>query len=493
MGCAGNNKLILEKANSRGVFYDKNMTQFMEKSRDSTCKIINGGEYGSGFFCRIPYKEDEDSYINVLLTCEHVLKKDIVFSKDRDIKVVINDIEKIITLKKTRKKWSNEALDYSCIEIKETDNLDNDYYQLDDLILKKDYDNKLFLKKNFNKIIIFAIMKGEERGYDSGNITKIVDNNFIHNCNTYQGCSGGVIVNKIKNSVIGMHRGNINNSRNEEIQNVGIFIKDIIDDIKKYPVSETKGDEIEDKREMNIIDEINIKYEYKEKFGNFWFPQSYIRLFGKKFVENNKDICKIIINGKENELVEFYSLKNKKLENNIIEGNLKPEIRKTKVVKVKVKKSKLKNKKLKRNIKNIKNIKNKKLNKFKGKVKNKKFKELKNVEVEIKLKGISNITKMNNLFDGCKHLSSVSDISNWNTKKVIDMSNLFCECISLKSLPDLSHWKTRNVTDMSKLFCQCKLLSELPDISYWNTENVTNMEKLFYGCHLLKQLPDISK
>ena len=60
-------------------------------------------------------------------------------------------------------------------------------------------------------------MKGEERGHDSGIIFKIEENNFIHNCNTYPGCSGGVIVNKIKNSVIGIHRGSIKNSRNEEI------------------------------------------------------------------------------------------------------------------------------------------------------------------------------------------------------------------------------------------------------------------------------------
>ena len=233
MGCNITNELILESANSRGVSYDKIISQFIEKSSNSTCKIINEEGYGSGFFCRIPYTEDGNSYLNVLLTCQHVLKKDVVFSKDRDIKIIINDVEKIITLRKARKKWSDKNLDYSCIEIKEKDNLDNDYYQLDDLIFKKDYANDLFLKKNYNNITIFAIMKGGERGNDNGNIIKIEENNFIHNCNTYEGCSGGVIVNKNKNSVIGMHRGSFKNSKNEEVQNSGIFIKDIIDDIKK--------------------------------------------------------------------------------------------------------------------------------------------------------------------------------------------------------------------------------------------------------------------
>ena len=103
MGCTGSKQLVLENANSRGVFIDKNISQFIEKSSVSTCKIINGEKYGSGFFCRIPYKEDEDSYIDVLLTCEHVLQKDIVFSNNRNIKVIINDVEKIITLKKQEK------------------------------------------------------------------------------------------------------------------------------------------------------------------------------------------------------------------------------------------------------------------------------------------------------------------------------------------------------------------------------------------------------
>ena len=82
---------------------------------------------------------------------------------------------------------------------------------------------------------------------------------------------------------------------------------------------------------MNIIDEINIKYEYNEKCEDIWYPLSYIRLFGKEFVENNKNFCKIIIDGNENDLVEFYDFQNKKLENIIKEGNLKPKSRKTKL------------------------------------------------------------------------------------------------------------------------------------------------------------------
>jgi surface protein len=43
------------------------------------------------------------------------------------------------------------------------------------------------------------------------------------------------------------------------------------------------------------------------------------------------------------------------------------------------------------------------------------------------------------------------------------------------------------------LFSDCKSLSTLPDISKWNTNNVTNISYLFSDCKSLSTLPDISK
>ena len=50
-----------------------------------------------------------------------------------------------------------------------------------------------------------------------------------------------------------------------------------------------------------------------------------------------------------------------------------------------------------------------------------------------------------------------------------------------------------NVTDMSNMFCECSTLSSLSDISEWNTNNVTNMSSILHGCSSLLSLPDISK
>ena len=50
-------------------------------------------------------------------------------------------------------------------------------------------------------------------------------------------------------------------------------------------------------------------------------------------------------------------------------------------------------------------------------------------------------------FSGCSSLSSLHDISKWNTNKVTDMSDMFSDCLSLSSLPNISRWNTNKVTD----------------------------------------------
>ena len=59
-------------------------------------------------------------------------------------------------------------------------------------------------------------------------------------------------------------------------------------------------------------------------------------------------------------------------------------------------------------------------------------------KLEIKLKGIMNITNMSDMFSGCSSLSSLTDISKWNTNNAIDMIFMLSGCSSLLSLIDIS-------------------------------------------------------
>ena len=193
--------------------------------------------------------------------------------------------------------------------------------------------------------------------------------------------------------------------------------KEIIDNFKEQ--KRIIYNEIDiNSNEINIIYEIN--------------NENAIKIFGKNFVGNNINKCKIVFNDKEYNLMEYFNIDN--------------------------------------------NIASNQLNKLK-----------------IKLRNINNITNMSHMFDGCKSLSSIPDIYNWNTINVTDMSYLFSECKLLLSLPDISKLNTINVTDMSYMFSDCTSLSTLPDISNWNTINVKNMSDMFYKCSSLKALPDISK
>ena len=108
---------------------------------------------------------------------------------------------------------------------------------------------------------------------------------------------------------------------------------------------------------MNL-NEIHIKYEIKNK-------DEKIRIFGNKFVNNNYNNCKIILNGKKYNLISHLDIKDR-----IINGKL----------------------------------------------------------LVIKLRGIKSIKNAGDLFSECSSLKSIPDISKWNTNNIKDFNEIFYEC-----------------------------------------------------------------
>ena len=432
---------------------------------DIKCKIEG---HSTGFFCRIPYP-DFFSLKPVLITNNHVLNEDDI-TEDKIIKFTVNNdtIHKEIKITNKRKAYTNVNLDVTIIELNpKEDGIEPDSFLEIDTKINCENQNKEFGNKD-----IYII--GNVRQFTNGKI-KTIDGNGIkirHLCSTYPGMSGSPIINLNNYKIIGIHAGAYVNE--DKQWNLGIFLKeplklfynlkntnseignnnfikkenvkeniknDIKDNVKKDIIENIKSDKKEDKiikNGINLndnkekdeikneeIDEIIIqhKIENSSRLGN-------IRIFGYEFVKNNKDKCKMIINGNEGPLKEVYYLKKPQDLNSII---------------------------------------------------------------EIKLKGIKQITNMHEMFDYCQRLSSLPDISKWDTKNVTDMSRVFCRCDKLSSLPDISKWNTKNVKDMNGMFYGCNELSSLPDISKWDTRNVTNMSGMFKNCFKLSSLPDISK
>ena len=207
---------------------------------------------------------------------------------------------------------------------------------------------------------------------------------------------------------------------------------------------------------MNCQNEIIIQYlpENSKK----------IRLFGTKFVVNNKNNCKIILNNQIQEINDIF----------IINNDLRKYINsKNGILEIKLKINK------NQSLINMSHM-------------------FKDCSTLLFLPNISelntfHVKDMSYLFYGCTLLENLSDISKWNTSNVINMSYMFFNCYSLLNIPNISKWNISNCTDLSHMFSNCSSLKSLPDISKWKTNNVTNISYLFYYCQSLKELPDISK
>ena len=110
-----------------------------------------------------------------------------------------------------------------------------------------------------------------------------------------------------------------------------------------------------------------------------------------------------------------------------------------------------------------------------------------NIKSIKKFKGLytSNVTNMDNMFNGCSSLTSV-DLSSLDTSNVTTMGSTFYGCKALTSL-DLSNWDTSNVTNITNMFIYCSSLTSL-DLSNFNTSKVTSFMNIFNGCNALTSL-----
>ena len=234
----------------------------------------------------------------------------------------------------------------------------------------------------------------------------------------------------------------------------------------------------------NIINIFQKSFENRENIIKYKTKNSdtYIKIFGKKFVINNKNNCKIVCNKKEFDLTEYFDISNYANENNILEIELK----------------------IINNIKDMSfmfdncsslfflssNFDTKDVINM-SYIFNNCF-SLTNLYGMEKWKS-DNVNNMEGMFNNCIKISNLPDISKWNINKVINLSKMFNNCTSLNKLPNISKWNTNQVKILSKMFNNCTALNNLPDISKWDISNTITLSYLFSNCISLTELPDISK
>ena len=426
----------------KGISYD-DIQDLREKLKTSICKIkCKDGFYRTGFFCNIQY--GWDNILKVLMTTNHVLgEDDITLGKKISFSLNDENIFYEIEIDESRRIFTDKKYDITIIQIKQNDNIKidkNSFLNIDERLLKENA-KEIFKKE---QIYLLHYSKDEKLIFSYGEIKNINEDNYTiqHLCNTEDISSGGPIINS-RLQVIGIHTSDGPEGKN---YNIGTFLKEPLEKFKnkieKNENNKNENNKNENNKNENNKNEIKINNEknklinedieqiiIKYKIDDIEYSKN-IRIFGDKFVENNKNKCKIIVNGNGYDLSTHLNINKKQLNNNIL---------------------------------------------------------------EIKLKGIRQITDMSYMFSGdyreATLLSSLPDTSKWNTSNVTTMECMFDNCSSLSSLPDISKWNTSNVTTMESMFYNCSSLSSLPDISIWNTSNVTNMRNMFKGCIKLKNIP----
>ena len=181
------------------------------------CNIILGDTAGTGFFCKIPFP-DQNNLLPALVTVNHVLD----ISKHKKVEFHLNGLYHSILIDNSRKIYSSKRLDSTIIEIKKNELNTNYFLDIDENIYQNDLES-LYLKK---PVYILHFEKGAKLAFSSGNITGVKFagiNNYkiIYTCSTEHGSSGGPIINSSNFKVIGIHKG----YKKDIKLNMGIFIR----------------------------------------------------------------------------------------------------------------------------------------------------------------------------------------------------------------------------------------------------------------------------
>ena len=433
--------------------------KILDQMINCICKIKIKGANGTGFFCRIPFLENE--IMDCLMTNYHVLNEK-YFEENKEINILLNDDSKAlaIDLGIKRKKYLNKKYDLVLIELKERDKIKN-FLELDDNLFKKN--EKIFYEEK--SIYVLHYPNGKNACVSYGLLNKIEEYDIIHKCSTENGSSGSPILNLENNKVIGIHK---NRSINFNF-NMGTLLKfPLINFIKKHKNINTinnlsMNEKIINKKNINehyiINNEDNINYAYKENQNQYSNNKIRNIIIGEISIgKYNTTKDKQIINSYEN----VKRIKNYKNE----EDDWKYE--------------------------NEKNIKENIKIKINGKLIDfcyyYNFQKEGNYKIEYLFK--NNLTKTDYMFYNCHSLTNL-DLSNFNTQNVTNMSSMFIHCYSLINL-NLSNFNTKKVTNMNGMFSNSHSLTNL-NLSNFNTKKVTNMMGMFNDCNSLQKKNIITK
>ena len=414
--------------------------KLLETYKYAVCKIItrikNKKENekqntGTGFFCEI--NERGIPIKKALFTNNHILGIENL-QTNRDIVIEYLENIKVIKITENRKSYTSIKYDYTCVEIFESDGIKK-FFQID----KSIFENKRNILK---EIFILHYPKGKQLSISYGKIQDINNKIIIHNASTLKGSSGSALINRYNtNCVFGVHFAG------DEDKNLAIPFDIIINNIKQQ-ISGIKR--IKLIYELQYFNTFNSCYSVIDKSyssSNSSAEGDQNQLFGTNFVKNNRYNIKLIINGKENELVDYYHLNEGINHIELIILNI---------------------------LTNLEDM----------------FfrcKSLKNIE-GLEFLNTEEVHTFKNMFYGCKNLSDLNPIKKWNVSKGNNFECMFYHCESLKDLNALKNWDVSNGNNFAGMFGKCKSLKDLDALENWNVSKGDNFGLMFFRCKSLKDL-----
>jgi V8-like Glu-specific endopeptidase len=159
------------------------------------CKLNINGANGTGFFCKIPFENNETKVF--FMTNYHVLDKN-YYETNNKINLLINDEKEIktIDLRIKRNTYFNEDNNITLIELNENDNIKY-YLELDDNLFR--HNNDILYENKSLYILQYPVGKNAAVSY--GLLTSLDKYDIKHKCSTENGSSGAPILNLKTNKV----------------------------------------------------------------------------------------------------------------------------------------------------------------------------------------------------------------------------------------------------------------------------------------------------
>ena len=402
----------------------------------SLCKIkINQELYIHGFFTIIHYPTIFESML-CLITNNKIINSQFLTNAE-NIEIILNQKIFNISFDYYRRIWTDEKLDFTCIEIIRKDKIYKKIKPLEIINIISIRDTSSDNNINYDKGYFIYFNNSEEIELIQSKLNKIDDSSYNQEYKDVIPGTPLFLNNEMDNLII----IGINSNKDEKGNLKGIYIINIINYIKNNKANNFLN--------KNIIRCVLTVPEEKvgRKLTVFQQSEENKDQIGSSIVYLNNKKIKLLFNKRKSWFTNDKFTKSGLYNITIL---------------------------LDKSITNLSHF----------------FAKCYYLSIDLKDFDSSKITKMDYLFGGCEQLKKIEGLNNLDTSNVVNA--MFGFCNKLENIYGLENFDTRNITKMERIFNSCNSLKYL-DLSNFDMTNVTSLEYLFKECFKLKQIKGLKK